>query len=384
MRKIKTAVIGCGKVGQTHAKAYQKLETSELVGFYDTSFERALEFANDFSADPYSDFDQLLKAGDIEAISICTPHYSHSELAIKAVKHGIHVLIEKPMAIDLDGCDDLIKAANQAGVKVGVISQRRYYPPVIRMKKAIEDGKIGKPILGLVKVLGWRSMDYYKMDPWRGRWASEGGGVLLTQATHQLDLFQWFMGPISELMGYWGNLNHPGVEVEDTAVAVMKFQSGALGVLAVSNSQNPGIHAKIQVFGDNGAGVGVQTDGGSPFISGVTVDVDPPLNDLWTIPDESNMLGEWQAADKEFCQKINVMEFYHLTQIEDFLEAIINDKEPAVSGIEGRKHVELFTAIYRSQYLGHPVKFPLSADGEGSDELDGRLDLHNRKSGDKK
>jgi UDP-N-acetyl-2-amino-2-deoxyglucuronate dehydrogenase len=284
----------------------------------------------------------------------------------------VHCLVEKPMAVDLKGCDRAIAAADEGGIKLGVVSQRRFYEPVQRVKQAIDAGKIGQPVLGTVTVMGWRDEAYYQLDPWRGKWATEGGGVLLTQTTHQLDLFQWFMGPIDELYGYWANLNHPTIEVEDTAVAVVRFRGGALGTILVSNAQRPGFYGKIHVHGSNGASVGVQTDGGSPFVSGVTETVDPPVNDIWTVPGEEHLLADWQAEDEMRCQTMDVMTHYHKLQIQDLLKAVIQDRDPAVTGREGRKHVELFTAIYRSQRDRRPVKFPLDA-VIGSDQFDGRL-----------
>jgi predicted dehydrogenase len=281
------------------------------------------------------------------------------------------------MAVDLKGCDRAIAAAEAAGTKLGVVSQRRFYEPVLRVKQAVDAGKIGRPVLGTVTVMGWRDEAYYRMDPWRGKWDTEGGGVLLTQTTHQLDLFQWFMGPVDELFGYWDNLNHPTIEVEDTAVAVVRFRSGALGTILVSNSQKPGFYGKIHVHGENGASVGVQTDGGSPFVSGVTESVEPPTNDIWTIPGEESFLTQWQAEDEAEARKLDVMTHYHFLQIRDFVQAVLENREPAVNGCEGRKHVELFTAIYRSQRDRQPVKFPPDAI-IGSEGFDGRLPSEGR------
>jgi predicted dehydrogenase len=283
----------------------------------------------------------------------------------------VHALVEKPMAVDLRGCDMAIQAAEEAGICLGVVSQRRLYPPVQRVKQALEAGKIGKPILATLTVMGWRDEGYYRMDDWRGHWATEGGGVLLTQTTHQLDLFQWFMGPIEEVFGYWDNYNHPYIEVEDTAVAVLRFRNGGMGTILVSNSQKPGFYGKIHVHGENGASVGVQTDGGSPFVSGVSENVEPPFNDIWTVPGEECLLAQWQAEDIAFFQEHDLMSYCHQLQIQDFLQAILENREPLVSGTEGRKHVELFTAIYRSQNQHAPVRFPLQADGS-PDRLDGR------------
>jgi predicted dehydrogenase len=217
-------------------------------------------------------------------------------------------------------------------------------------------------VLGTVMMLGWRDEAYYRSDPWRGRWDTEGGGVLVNQAPHQLDLLQWFLGPIEELFGYWDNLNHPYIEVEDTAVATLRFTNGALGSIVVSNSQKPGLYGKVHVHGSNGASVGVQTDGGAMFIAGMSPILEPPLNDVWTVPGEEGMLEQWQAEDRATFEAIDAARHYHLLQDGDFLQAILENRAPMVSGEEGRKTVELFTAIYRSQREGRPVRFPLEAE----------------------
>ncbi len=240
------------------------------------------------------------------------------------------------------------------------------------MKAAIDAGKIGVPVLATVDILGWRDEAYYASNPWRGTWAGEGGGVLVNQAPHQLDLLQWFMGPIEELSGYWDNLNHPSIPVDDTAVAVIRFRSGGLGVVVASNSQRPGIGGHLHVHGSNGASVGTRTDAGSMFISGVTETVEPAVNDLWTIEGEADLLPGWQAEDRAFAADHDPMSWFHERQIEDFLDAILEDRPPAVDGAEGRKVVELFTAIYRSQRDHRPVAFPLDPE-VGRDDLDGRL-----------
>lgn len=372
MERIHTALIGCGKVGETHAQALANLDESRFVAVYDPDAARAVAFASRYGCQAYTQLDALFQAGVVQMASICTPHPTHVDLAIACAKAGVHALVEKPMAVDLVGCDRMIAAADLAGTRLGVISQRRLYEPVQRVKQAIEEGKIGRPVLATLTVLGWRDEPYYRSDPWRGKWATEGGGVMLTQATHQIDIFQWLMGPIAELFGYWGNLNHPYIEVEDTAVAVVRFQNSALGTILLSNSQKPGFFAKIHVHGANGASVGVQTDGGSPFISGVTTTVDPPLNDIWTIPGEEALLARWQAEDRTRCDRINPMTYYHRLQIQDFLQAILQNRPPLVDGREGRKLVEIFTAVYRSQRDRQPVPFPLDSI-QGSQQFDGRL-----------
>jgi predicted dehydrogenase len=285
---------------------------------------------------------------------------------------GAHALVEKPLAASLKDCDAMLAAAEATGRTLGVVSQRRLYEAVQRVKQAIQAGKIGRPVLGTVLMLGWRDRAYYESDPWRGKWAAEGGGVLVNQAAHQIDLLQWFMGPLQELFGYWDNLNHPYVEVEDTAVAVMRLRNGGLGSIVVSNSQRPGIYGKVHVHGDNGASVGVQTDGGAMFIAGMLPVKEPALNDLWTVPGEEDMLPRWHAEDRAAFEAVDPAGHYIRLQVQDFLRAVLDGRPPLVTGAEGRKTVEIFTAVYRSQRDGRPVRFPVSAD-EGSQDLDGRL-----------
>jgi predicted dehydrogenase len=348
------------------------LPQSEFVAVGGRTRHKVEAFARQYGIKPYTDLEQMLLKTGAQLLVIATPHPTHAEQIELAAKHNVHVLVEKPLASDLADCDRAIAACERAGVKLGVISQRRLYEPVSRMRRAIEAGKIGRPVLATCTVLGWRSEDYYRSAPWRGRWDAEGGGVMVNQTPHQLDLLQWLMGPIEELFGYWDNFNHPTVEIEDTAAAVVRFKSGALGQILLSNAQRPGLYGKIHVHGSNGASVGAQTEAGSAFISGVSTHVDPPINDVWTIPGEEQLLPGWQAEDRQRANSIDVMTYYHRLQIEDFLRAVSADRPPLVDGREGRKVVEIFTAVYRSQRDGRPVKFPLQPE-TGRDDYDGRL-----------
>jgi predicted dehydrogenase len=227
------------------------------------------------------------------------------------------------------------------------------------MKAAIDAGKLGVPALGTVAMFSWRDENYYRSDPWRGKWDTEGGGVLINQSPHHLDILQWLMGPIEEISGCHANLNHPYIEVEDTALAMMRFRGGALGSVVVSLSQKPGIYTKIHVHGSSGASVGAQTDSGATFIAGMTAAAEPPLNDLWTIPGEEALLPAFQEEDRAMFRRIDPSTHYHAAQDRDFLRAILEDRAPLVSGEEGRKVVEIVTAIYRSTKQRRPVRFPL-------------------------
>ena len=370
-RIFRTAIIGCGKVAHLHASAMADLPNAELCAVYSRTLEKAREFGAQYQARGYDVIDEMIGAEKIDLVVVCTPHPNHRLVTEQALQSGAHVLVEKPMAASLDDCDAMIKASKIHGRKLGVVSQRRFYQPVQRVKKAIKDGKIGTPVLGTVNMLGWRDENYYAADPWRGTWQQEGGGVLVNQAPHQLDVLLWLMGEVDELFGVWANLNHPYIEVEDTALAIVRFKNGGLGNIIVSNSEKPGIYGKIQVHGSNGASVGVQPEGGAMFVAGMSAIEEPPVNDLWSIPGEEHLLDEWKAADEAFFKTIDPTLYYIGLQIDDFLHAIEQDSTPLVSGAEGRKTVELFTAIYRSQRDQKIIKFPLAPEQDRHD-FDGR------------
>jgi len=370
MKRLRTGIAGCGKVGHTHASILSRIEESTFSAVYSRSAEKRAAFTAEFDVQAFNDYSAFVK--EVDAVVVCTPHPFHVEPAVRAAEAGVHVLVEKPLASSLQDCDAMITAARSTGVSLGVVSQRRWYQPVIRVKEAIDSGRIGEPVLGTVIILGWRDQAYYKADAWRGTWQAEGGGILVNQAPHQLDLLQWFMGPIDTLFGYWDNLNHSYIEVEDTAVVVIRFKNGALGSIVVSNSQKPGIYGKVHVHGRNGASVGVQTDGGAMFIAGMTGIAEPPVLDIWSIPGEEKMKDVWNEKDSAFFNSVDATEYYHQLQVQEFLQAVLKNQEPGVSGEEGRKTVELFTAVYRSQRDGRPVRFPLQAEAE-RDDFDGRL-----------
>jgi len=363
MKRLRTALVGCGKVGQIHAEALADMPESEFVAVCDASRERADAFAARYGVQSFTNLDAMLAKARVEVLLIGTPHPLHADATLQATSAGVHVLIEKPMAASLSDCDAMLAAAKAYRIKLGVISQRRFFEPVLRMKRAIDQGKIGKPGLGVFSMFSWRDRAYYQSDPWRGKWSTEGGGVLVNQSPHQLDLLQWFMGEIDEVSGAWANLNHPEIEVDDTAVATVRFRGGGLGSIVTSLSQRPGIYTKVHIHGTNGASVGVETDRGATFIAGVSEIAEPPLNDLWTIPGEEHLLAEFQAEDRARFREVRATTHYHKLQIGDFLNAVLEERPPLVTGEDGRTVVAMFTAIYRSQRDRRPIAFPVSADG---------------------
>lgn len=354
MEKIRFGIYGYGKVAQLHARAISESGNAVLAGVCGRDAAKAAAFGSQWGIPSRGDPAGLAAQDGVQAIIVTTPHPMHSRHAIEAIRAGCHVLVEKPMALSVAECDAMIREAKKARRLLGVVSQRRWYPSAIRIREAIDSGLLGTPMLGQVIMLGWRDEAYYNSDPWRGTWKGEGGGVLVNQAPHQLDLLAWYMGPVSEVSGYWTNVNHPYIEVDDTAVASVRFASGGLGSILVSNSQKPGIYAKVQIHGSSGASAGVQTDGGAMFIAGMSGVLEPPFNDMWTVPGQEGLLGQWKKEDAEFFSGIDPTWYFFREQIDDFASAIAEGGKPKVTGEDGREAIKLMEGIYMSTRSGAP------------------------------
>jgi predicted dehydrogenase len=345
--EVRFGIVGPGKVAQLHARALARLPGARLASVVGRNAERTRALAEPHGARADRNLEEMVERGGVDAVILCTPHPLHRDDAIAAAGAGLHVVVEKPLALTPEDCDAMIDAARDAGVVLSVISQRRWYPACRRVKAAIDEGRIGDPIIGVAEVLGWRGPEYYAMDAWRGTAQGEGGGVLVNQAVHQLDLLTWFMGPALDIQSVVANLNHPDLEVEDTAVAVVRFARGAVGSIIATNSVKPGLHARVHVHGGTGASVGVETDRGSSFVAGLSA---PTLarNDLWTIPGEEGRPADWEPQDAAALAGVDVESHFHELQLADIVGAVREGRSPAVDGEAGRATVELLAGIYRS------------------------------------
>lgn len=355
MEALRYALIGVGKVAALHAKALTGARNGKLVAVYGRHLAKAQAFAAPLGIPAYDNLVHMIVKEKIDVAVITTPHPVHKENAIMAMNVGANVIIEKPMAVTVDDCDEILECGEKTGKRIGVISQRRWYPACQRIRKAIDDGKIGKPVLGQLTMLGWRDEKYYASDPWRGKKDMEGGGVLINQAPHQIDLLHWFLGPVKEVFGFSKNYNHPYIDVEDTAVASILFESGAVASLLTSNSQKPGIYAKVHIHGDKAYSTGVQTDGGAMFIAGMSGILEPPVNDLWTIPDEEGNLQKWKKEDTDFFSTIDGTWYFFRKQEEEFSDALLMDRKCCSDGLDGRETVKIIQGIYRSEESGKPI-----------------------------
>ncbi|MEM3047356.1 MAG: Gfo/Idh/MocA family oxidoreductase [Candidatus Bathyarchaeia archaeon] len=351
MRKVGTSIVGCGGIARVHAKALSQLEESQLIAVCDVIEERARAFAQTYGAKRwYTDYRMLIADPEVEAVNVCTPHPLHAAPVVAAAEAGKHAITEKPMAANLKQADAMISAARRAGVKLGVIFQRRWYDAARRMKQAIEEGKIGTPILGEVSCRFSREKAYYDRDPWRGKWSTEGGGVYMNQIVHEIDLLQWFMSsPVDSLTAFTANLTHPYIEVEDNAVTALRFKSGGLAVISATVSAYPPDEDRITVTGSNGPILGIRG-------------LDPFWTEPWTIRGEEKQAEEWRKAQLAVRDRPDFWGEQHKAQVQDWLQAILEDREPAVTGEEGRKALEIIVASYISSAQGKTVKFPVRED----------------------
>ena len=348
MEKVRIGLMGYGKVAQIHAEAITASGNGQLVSVCGRNTERRNEIAARWNIASRRNVEEMVRLDNAHAIIITTPHPQHCEGSLEAFAAGVHVLVEKPMALTTEECEKMIAASQEAGKILSVVSQRRWFPACQRIKRAIDEGKLGKPVLAQVTILGWRDKEYYDSDPWRGKWATEGGGILINQAPHQIDLMHWFMGPSEEIRGFWDNFNHPYIEVEDSAVAAIRFKNDSIGSVLASNSQKPGIYAKVHIHGSAASSAGVQTDGGAMFIAGRSGITEPPLNDLWTIEGEKELLEKFRAEDETFFKTINPVVYFFTKQIDDFCGAIREGRLPESTGEQGRETVKFIETVLKT------------------------------------
>jgi predicted dehydrogenase len=348
-RTVRTGIIGCGKIAETHARALRESRLAEFAACCDTDADRAGALADTYDVPlRFTDVHDMLDRAGLEAVLICAPHPAHAQLVVAAADAGVHVLCEKPIAVSLEAADQMIEAADRAGVKFGVIFQRRFWPAARRMREAIDAGRLGRLTLGECSVRIWRSREYFDSDPWRGTWATEGGGVLMNQAVHAIDQFQWFMGNAVEVFGRYATLRHTSyIDVEDTAVATVVFENGALGVIQAASTFETNLGFRIAIHGDSGAAISVWEN----------PEGQQGINDLWNVPGEEHLRSGWERDE------LGQPGFpgFHFHQIEDFLQAIIDDRPPVVTGKDARRSLEIILAIYRSSQTGQPVSLPMVA-----------------------
>jgi UDP-N-acetyl-2-amino-2-deoxyglucuronate dehydrogenase len=352
MKQHGFGIVGCGMIAEFHTRTINELPNARMVGAMSRKPANGAKIAAlaDGGCEVFGDLDALLAAPGLDVVCICTPSGAHMEPALRAAAAGKHVVVEKPLEITLDRCDAIIDACERAGVRLCTIFPSRFTAANRRLKEAIALGRFGRITLGDTQVKWWRSQEYYDSGGWRGTWQLDGGGALMNQAIHNVDLLYWLLGDVESITAHTATLAHTRIEVEDTAVASVRFKSGALGVIQAATSAYPGLLKRTEIHGDRGSARVEQDD--------IT---------LWEFQEKvpsDNEVYAAMAAQSGFkagaSDPRGITHIGHRDQLSDFLEAIDVGREPAVDGREGRKSVEIIRAIYRSAGSGQVVSLPLA------------------------
>jgi UDP-N-acetyl-2-amino-2-deoxyglucuronate dehydrogenase len=342
------AIVGCGMIAGFHLKALAEIEGARVVAVVDkvpAALDRFKE-KHQLTCPLYNDLASALKNPEVDIVIVSTPSGAHMEPAVQAAQAGKHVVVEKPLEVTLERCDRVIQACDKNKVKLCTIFPSRFADANRTLKAAVSAGRFGRLTLGETTCKWWRTQEYYDQGGWRGTMALDGGGALMNQAIHNVDLLLWMMGPATHVAGFTALLAHQRIEVEDTAVATLRFQSGALGVILATTSVHPGFPKTIAIHGDKGSAVIEQED----ILQ-------------WTFNPE---VPEDKQVRARFAQKVGasggssdpsaISHAYHAMQLRDFVESIQANRPPMVDGREGRRAVEVILAVYEAQKTGRVVE----------------------------
>lgn len=332
-------LIGCGNIAPVHAEAIMRLKNARLVAVCDIVEEKARAFGEKYGAEWRTDYHELLARHDLQVVNIVTWSGNHADIGIDAALAGKHVIVTKPIDIALDKIDKLIATCRRQGVKLGATHQFRSYGSFAGLKRAIDEGRLGRIYFGNAFVPWWRGQSYYDSADWRGTWRWDGGGALMNQSVHYVDLIQWLVGPVAQVHAYTETLAHD-IETEDAAVAALRFHNGALGLILGSTCVCGGLPSRIEVFGEKG----------NVIIVGET-------NVTWGVAGEqktaSGAVSAGSAADP--MAGLSGAVEAHMEQIGEVLRAIEDDRDPALSGEQARAAVAVVLAIYESARSGRPA-----------------------------
>ena len=337
-------IVGAGTIGAVHAGALDELQDARLVAVVAAREVTGRKLAEAHGAEWHAGLGELLARPDVDVVVICTPSGLHPDQAVAAARAGKHVITEKPMAVTLEGADRMIHVCREAGVTLSVIFQYRFNRDALRLKRAVETGLLGCPVLGNAFVHWHRTQAYYgESGGWRGTWALDGGGALMNQSIHAVDLLQWILGPVESICGYAETLTHD-IEAEDTASAALRFASGALGAIQGTTSAHRDSPLRIEIRGTEG----------SATLEGSRLTVWEPGREAEVLsPRDLELLPESRGDEP--------LGAAHRRQLEVIFAALREGREPPIPGEEARKAVESVLGIYRSAASGERVTFPLES-----------------------
>jgi predicted dehydrogenase len=327
------ALVGCGRISVKHSELLgnNKIKNSRLIAVCDIDEEKARKTGAKYKVPYYTCMDTMMQKENIDVVSILTESGNHAKHTIQLAKYGKHIIVEKPMALTLDDADAMIHACSENHCKLFVVKQNRFNLPVVQMRKALEAGRFGKLVMGTIRVRWCRDQKYYNQDKWRGTWALDGG-VLSNQASHHIDLLQWMMGDVESVYAK-STTALVDIEAEDTAVAVLKFRSGALGVIEATTATRPiDLEGSLSIMGENG----------TVEIGGFAVNEIRHWN-FKTKNDEDETIKTQFSVNPP-----SVYGFGHQAYYEDIVDSILNNKKSLIDGFEGKKSLELISALYES------------------------------------
>ena len=341
---LRFVLVGCGRIAKRHADLLgnRQIAGAELAAVCDIDLEKARHIGNQFRVAHYVDMHEMCSREGFDVIVVLTESGLHAQHVVELAKYKKHIVVEKPMALTLDDADEMIRTCDRYGIRLFVIKQNRFNVPVVKLREALDAGRFGKLVLGTVRLRWCRTQEYYDQDAWRGTWALDGG-VLSNQASHHVDLLEWMMGDIESIFAK-GITALVDIEAEDTAVVVLKFRSGALGLIEATTAARPrDLEGSLSIMGELG----------SVEIGGFAVN----LMKSWEFV--SPLPGDVEVKTKYSVNPPNVYGFGHQAYYQHIVDCIIHEKKQLVDGLEGRKSLELISAIYESIETGQevPIRF---------------------------
>lgn len=337
---VNFGLVGCGRIAKRHSEllGHGEIPGARLAAVCDIVPEKAQAMGERFSVPAFTDMDEMAKAVDIDVFVVLTESGLHAEHVINLARYGKHIMVEKPMALTLADADAMIRACDEAGCKLFVVKQNRFNVPVQKLREAMDEGRFGKLVMGTVRVRWARPQAYYDQDPWRGTWAYDGG-VLTNQASHHVDLLEWMMGDVDSVYAK-ATTALVDIEAEDTAVVILKFSNGALGVIEATTAVRPkDLEGSISILGEKG----------TVEIGGFAV------NQMkhWTFVEPQD--GDGEVLERYSVNPPSVYGYGHEAYYNHVVDAISNGRRHLVDGLEGRRSLELINAIYESVETGREV-----------------------------
>jgi UDP-N-acetyl-2-amino-2-deoxyglucuronate dehydrogenase len=345
-------IVGCGMIAHFHARAIGDIRGAKVVACHDAVPAAADRFAAAQGCRAYHGLQEMLADPQLDVVTVGTPSGAHLEPAVAAARAGKHVIVEKPLEITLQRCDRIIRECEKTGVTCSAIFPSRFHRSSVELKRAVEQGRFGRLTLAEAYVKWYRSQAYYDSGAWRGTWELDGGGALMNQAIHSVDILTWLMGPVVEITAHTGLLAHQRIAVEDTAVATLKFANGALGVIEASTAVYPGYLKRIEVHGSEGSAAMEEED---------VVAWDFAKKARGDAAVHARMAARISTAGGA-SDPAAIGHHGHTEQFRDVLSAIREGRAPAIDGYEGRRSVEIILAIYKAAETGKTIKLPLSGD----------------------